>query len=86
MTSTTTQSDKFMADVRRAYRAEYERSPELQAEFVEAGDWAAYQIAQSPDLIARMREKYEATLNEAARQRAIRAGHVMTAGLLRPVH
>jgi len=69
-----------MADLRRAYRAEYARSPELQAEFIEAADYAALMVAQSPDLIARMRENYEMIEAEAARQRAIRAG------LLRPVH
>ena len=78
MTSIHTQSDAFMIDLRRAYRAEYARSPALQAEFIEAGDYAAFQIAQSPDLIARMRDQYEETLAEAARQRAISAGLLRT--------
>ena len=80
MTNIHTQSDKFMADLRGAYRDKYALSPELQAEFICGGDYAAYMLAQSPDLIARMRENYEMIEAEAARQRAIRAG------LLRPVH
>ena len=74
MTNIQTKSDAFMADLRRAYRAEYARSPELQAEFIEAADYAAFKVAESPDLIRRMRENYEAIETEAARQRAIKAG------------
>ena len=80
MTDLTTQSDKFMADLRGAYRAQYEGSPALQAEFVESADYAGYMVALNPAMIQKMREHYEDTLGEAARQRAIRAG------LLRPVH
>ncbi len=74
MTNFTSKSDEFTADLRRAYRAEYERSPELQAEFIEAADYAAFKIAENPAMIQKMRENYEAIETEAARQRAIKAG------------
>lgn len=74
MTSTHSNSDAFMADLRRAYCAEFERTPELQAEFLQAADYAGFKIAQSPEMIRRMCEHYEDTLSEAARQRALRAG------------
>ena len=74
MTSIHTKSDAFMADLRRAYRAEYEQSPALQAEFIEAADYAGFKIAENPAMIQKMREHYEEIQGEAARQRAIRAG------------
>ena len=74
MTTIHTKSDAFMADLRRAYRAEFDRTPGLQAEFLSAADYAGYMIAQSPEMIRRMCEHYEDTLSEAARQRALRAG------------
>ena len=74
MANIPTTSNAFLADLRRAYRAEFDRSPEIKAEFIEAADYAAFKVTESPDLIRRMCENYEATLNEAARQRAIRAG------------
>ena len=74
MTSIHTASAAFMADLRRAYRAEYARSAELQTEFIEAADYAAYKISENPAMIRKMRENYEAIEAEAARQRAIRAG------------
>ena len=64
MTDLTTQSDKFMADLRGAYRAQYEGSPELQAEFIEAADYAALKIAENPAMIQKMREHYEDTLTD----------------------
>ena len=78
MTSIHTASDKFMINLRRAYRAEYARSPELQAEFTEAADYAALKIAENPAMIQKMRENYELIEAEAARQRAIRAGLLRT--------
>ncbi len=80
MTSTSTKSDEFMADLRRAYRAEFERTPALQGEFLQAADFAAYKIAENPAMIEKMRENYEMIEAEAARQRAIRAGRVRTLG------
>ena len=74
MTINNPQSDKFMIDLRRAYRAEYERSPALKEEFIEAADYAALKIAENPAMIQKMRENYEMIEAEAARQRAIRAG------------
>ena len=74
MTSIHTGSNAFMDDLRRAYRAEYERSPGLQAEFIEAADYAAFKIAENPAMIQKMRENYKSILDEAARQRAIKAG------------
>ena len=74
MTTIHTKSDAFMTDLRRAYRAEYARLPELQEEFVQAADYAAYMIAKSPEMIQKMRENYQAIEDEAARQRAIKAG------------
>jgi len=74
MTSIHTGSNAFMDDLRRAYRAEYARSPELQAEFIEAADYAGFKIAENPAMIQKMREHYEEIQGEAARQRAIRAG------------
>ena len=78
MASIHTASDAFMADLRRAYRAEYERSPALKEEFIEAADYAAFMIAESPTLIGKMRENHEMIEAEAARQRAIRAGLLHT--------
>ena len=74
MSNIHTKSDAFMADLRRAYRAEYARSPELQAEFIEAADYAAFMIAESPTLIGKMRENYEMIETEAAIRRAQKAG------------
>ena len=74
MTSIHLKSNAFMADLRRAYRAEFDRSPELQAEFIEAADYAAFMIAESPEMIRSMCENYEDIMAEAARQRAIKAG------------
>ena len=74
MASIHTTSNAFLTDLRRAYRAEFDRSPELQAEFIEAADYAAFKVAESPEMIRRMCENYEDTLNEAARQRALKAG------------
>ncbi len=74
MTTSHTKSDEFLTDLRRAYRAEYARSTELQEEFVEAGDYAAFKIAENPEMIRKMRENYEAIETEAARQRAMKAG------------
>ena len=74
MTSTSTKSNAFLADLRRAYRAEFEQSPELQAEFLEAEDYAGFKIAENSAMIQKMREHYEEIQGEAARQRAIRAG------------
>ncbi len=74
MTNLNTKSDAFMIDLRRAYRAEYEQSPALRAEFIEAADYAAFKIAENPAMIQKMRENYEAIETEAARQRAIKAG------------
>ena len=69
-----TKSDEFMADLRRAYRAEYARTPALQEEFLQAADFAAYKIAENSAMIEKMRENFETIEAEAARQRAIRAG------------
>ena len=69
-----TKSDEFMADLRRAYRAEFDRTPGLQAEFLSAADYAGYMIAENSAMIQKMREHYEEIQGEAARQRAIRAG------------
>ena len=78
MTTIPTKSDEFMADLRRAYRAEYERSPELKAEFTEAADFAAYMVAENPAMIQKMREHYEDIMGEAARRRALKAGLIHT--------
>ncbi len=78
MSNIHTKSDAFMADLRRAYRAEYARSPELQAEFIEAADYAAFMISQSPAMIAKMRDHYEDIMTEAALRRAENAGRVRT--------
>ena len=74
MTTIHTKSDAFMADLRRAYRAEFEQSPELQAEFLSAAGYAGFKIAENSAMIQKMREHYEEIQGEAARQRAIRAG------------
>ena len=73
MTSTT-KADEFLADLRRAYRAEYEASAELKAEFLSAADYAAFAIAQNPAMVGKMCDNVEAIENEAARRRAEKAG------------
>lgn len=78
MTTIHTKSDEFLTNLRRAYRAEYARLPELQAEFVEAADYAAFKIAENPAMIEKMLENYEMIEAEAARQRALRAGLLRT--------
>ena len=80
MTNTHTRPDEFVASLRRAYRAEFEASPEISAEFLSAADYAAFKLAENPAMIQKMRETCQAIEDEAARQRAIRAGRVRTLG------
>ena len=58
MTSTT-KSSPFLADLRRAYRAEFAKSEDLQGEFLSAADYAAFRIGENPTLVRRMLENYE---------------------------
>ncbi len=78
MTSIHTKSDAFMADLRRAYRAEYEGSKDIKAEFLSAEDYAAFKVAESPAMIELMRQHHEDVLTEAALRRAEKAGRVRT--------
>ena len=71
-----TKADAFMDDLRRAYRAEFEASAELRAEFLCAADYAAFAIAQNPALVGKMCDSVEAIENEAARRRAEEAGRL----------
>ena len=76
MTNIHTKASPFMDDLRRAYRAEFEKSEVLKAEFLSAADYAAFAVAQNPALIRKMCENVEAIENEAARRRAEEAGRL----------
>ena len=76
MTNTTTKSDALIADLHRAYRDEFARSPELQAEFLSAEDYAAYMCAVNSGRVKIMADNVEAIENEAAMRRAEKAGRV----------
>ena len=70
MTNFNAKSEAFMADLRRAYRAEYETKPEIKAEFLSADSYAAYMVAMNSGRIKIMRDTVEAIENEAAARRA----------------
>ena len=73
MTKLNTKSDALMADLRRAYRDEYEASDALKAEFQSAADYAAYQIRLNSGSVKIMCDNVEANENEAAARRAAKS-------------
>ena len=80
MSNHNTRYDDLIADLRAKLCAEYEQSPALQAEFVEAADYAAFTLNRpsAKPLLKRWRANYADADNMAALKAAEAAGRIRT--------
>ncbi len=78
MTNENTRYEALIADLRAKLCAEYEQSPALKAEFIEAGDYAAYtlNLPSAKPLLARWKADFADADNMAAFKAAEAAGRI----------
>ena len=78
MSNQNSRYDALIADLRAKLCAEYEASPELQAEFVEAADYAAFTLNRpsAKPLLKRWKADYADADNMAALKAAEAAGRI----------
>ena len=79
MPNANTRYDALIADVRAKLMAEFEASPKLQAEFVQAEDYAALWLAEAErdtGALSTYKSKFDDADNEAAFKAAEAAGRI----------